>query len=105
MLRTLGRSASTGNWHSMAAPKNDCRSLPGTWPHLGQRLQSELVIERVKRHRQTGAVWGNARLMAHVIADAGTPHAKHGVCVQIGIALHKHMCDETIIALSVNHDM
>jgi hypothetical protein len=52
-------------------------AMPGSI--LGQRLQHELVIERVKRHLQPGAVWRDAGLMAHVIADTGAPHAKYGV--------------------------
>ena len=42
---------------------------------LGQRLEHELVIERVKWHFQPGAVWRHTRLMTHVIANTGTAHA------------------------------
>jgi hypothetical protein len=46
---------------------------------LGQRLEHELVIERVKWYLQPGAIWRHARLMTHVITDTGAAHAKYSV--------------------------
>jgi hypothetical protein len=59
------------------APPNWRGKLPSHL--LGQRLEHELVIERVKWYLQPGAIWRHTRLMTHVIANTGTAHTKNGV--------------------------
>src|SRR5262245_53573922 len=87
--------------HTASAPPVWRGKLPPRL--LGQRLEHELIIERVKWHLQPGAVWCNARLMTYVIANTGAAHAKHSVCIQIRIAFYKYMGDETVVALSMDH--